>query len=250
MLYRVLLLNDYINSPFTLLAVSQIKFPSPTLQSHASFTTLSKVAWHWHLPLNSILFNQPSINMGLTPKQLAIWLSITCTATAADVELFDDPDSCSGSAAAFCLGVTQDTCCYRADKLYGSAGVGFVRDGTLQAYSMQNGQYCGVPFSAEYNTPICVITNLDLTISAALYRARRVAGRMDSQRQIKYQKAQLGAIKDGKQYLISHEKEAQIEPLGNRKGADYVAYVIQHADVVRDYVPAKHENVASIAKDN
>ncbi len=110
--------------------------------------------------------------MVLTLKQLAIWLSITCTATAADVELFDDPDSCSSSAAAFCLVITQDTGCYRADRLYGSAGVGFVSDDTLQAYSMQNGQYCGVSFSAEYNTPICIITNLYLAISAALYRAR------------------------------------------------------------------------------
>ncbi len=73
---------------------------------------------------------------------------------------------------------------------------------------------------------------------------------MDSQREMTYQKAQLGAIKGGKQYLISHEKEAQIEPLGNRKGADYVAYVIQHAGVVRDYVPSKHENVTSIVRDD
>ncbi|KAJ2974400.1 hypothetical protein NQ176_g6076 [Zarea fungicola] len=72
---------------------------------------------------------------------------------------------------------------------------------------------------------------------------------MESQREIKYQKAQLGTIKDGKQYLISHEKEAQIEPPGDRNGDAYVAYIIQHADVIRDYVPATYENVISTRKD-
>lgn len=72
---------------------------------------------------------------------------------------------------------------------------------------------------------------------------------MDSQREIKYQKAQLGTVKDGKRYLISHEKEAQIEPPGDKKGDAYVAHIVQHADVVQDYVPATYKNVISTTKD-
>lgn len=155
------------------------------------------------------MFNH-QFNKGLTLKQLAIWLFIASTTTAADVELFDDPDSCNGKAAAFCLGVEFDTCCYRADKLYGSAGVGFVSTGTLQVYSKQNDQYCGVPISSENNTPVCIVSHLDLTISAALYRNHRVLGRMDCKREIKYQKLSLESSKTENSILSVMRKKLRL----------------------------------------
>lgn len=49
------------------------------------------------------------------------------------------------------------------------------------------------------------------------------------------QEAELTAIEGGKQYIISHEKQAKIEGVGERVGEDFVAYVKEHADIIREY---------------
>ena len=43
------------------------------------------------------------------------------------------------------------------------------------------------------------------------------------------------AIEGGKQYIISHAKQATIEGVGERRGGDLAAYVMEHADIVREY---------------
>lgn len=52
---------------------------------------------------------------------------------------------------------------------------------------------------------------------------------------MRYQQAELITVKDGKLYSISAAKQATIEKPGSRKGDEYQAYVIEHADIVEDY---------------
>jgi hypothetical protein len=49
------------------------------------------------------------------------------------------------------------------------------------------------------------------------------------------QEAELMAIEGGKQYIISHEKQAKIEGVGERRNGDLAAYVKEHADIIREY---------------
>jgi hypothetical protein len=49
------------------------------------------------------------------------------------------------------------------------------------------------------------------------------------------QEAELMAIESGKQYIISHEKQANIEGAGERRGGDLAAYVKEHADIIREH---------------
>jgi hypothetical protein len=49
------------------------------------------------------------------------------------------------------------------------------------------------------------------------------------------QEAELMAIEGGKQYIISHEKQAKIEGVGERRSGDLAAYVKEHADIIREY---------------
>jgi len=189
--------------------------------------------------------------MELTLRQLTtifIWLSLATTTLAADIELFEEPNSCSNTAKALCRGVVHNTCCYRNDLLFGSAGVGFASTGTLQAYARQNNNFCAVPASSQYNTPVCIITGLYSSLSGAVYRERRISRRMEGSSEFKNQMAELMTVKDGKQYIISHEKQAQIEGPAERKGGDYTSYVMSHADIVRDYAPREKQPVVDTSK--
>lgn len=56
------------------------------------------------------------------------------------------------------------------------------------------------------------------------------------------QEAELVAVKDGKQYILSHKREAQIDGPGEREGDELVAYIIQHADIIRDYEAFDYSN--------
>lgn len=56
------------------------------------------------------------------------------------------------------------------------------------------------------------------------------------------QEAELRAVKDGKEHILSHEKEAQIEGPGEKQGDELVAYIIQHADVIRDHIKFDYGN--------
>lgn len=165
---------------------------------------------------------------------LLLCLSAATTTAAVDVELFENPESCDLTGG-ICRDVVGETCCHVTNRLWGSAGVGFVTSGSLQLYSSQAGVTCALPISTEYNTPICIGSGFDLVVSGAVYRARRVERAMADREVFANQQAELMAVKDGKQYIISLEKQATIEDAGARRGADLNAYVVENADIVRDY---------------
>jgi hypothetical protein len=49
------------------------------------------------------------------------------------------------------------------------------------------------------------------------------------------QEGELMVTEGGKQYIISHEKQANIEGAGERRHEDLAAYVKEHADIIREY---------------
>ncbi|KAI8938677.1 hypothetical protein NX059_004545 [Plenodomus lindquistii] len=165
---------------------------------------------------------------------LLIFLSAATTTAAADLELFENENACD-RAGGICRNIQDNTCCYVTGRLWGSAGVGFVTSGTLQLYTRQDNIYCSISISNEYNTPVCILSGLDSSVGGAVYRARRVRGTMGGEEVLASQEAELMTIEDGKQYIISHEKQAKIEGFGERRGGDLSAYVKEHADIVREH---------------
>jgi hypothetical protein len=82
---------------------------------------------------------------------------------------------------------------------------------------------------------VCIYSQLDLLVGGAVYRARRERVTMGNEEVLASQEAELMAIEGGKQYIISHEKQAKIEGVGERRGGDLAAYVKEHADIIREY---------------
>jgi hypothetical protein len=165
---------------------------------------------------------------------LLIFLFAATTTAAADTELFKNKNACD-RAGAICRGVAGNTCCYVTGRLWGSARVGFVITGTLQLYARRGESYCGVSISREAYTPVCIYSQLNSSVGGAVYRARRERVTMGNEEVLASQEAELMTIEGGKRYIISHEKQAKIEGVGERRGGDLAAYVKEHADIIREY---------------
>lgn len=82
---------------------------------------------------------------------------------------------------------------------------------------------------------MCIYSQLESLVGGAIYRALRERVNMGNAEVLASQEAELMAIEGGKQYIISHEKQANIEGAGERCGGDLAAYVKKHADIIRDY---------------
>jgi hypothetical protein len=82
---------------------------------------------------------------------------------------------------------------------------------------------------------VCIISQLESSVGGPVYRARRERVTMGNEEVLASQEAELMAIEGGKQYIISHEKQAKIEGVRERRGGDLAAYVKEHADIIREY---------------
>jgi len=182
--------------------------------------------------------------MKSTSASLLLFIGL---ASAVDLFLWKNPDSCSGSGIV-CVNIPEETCCRNGD-LFGSGEALNPPQGmtsVAQLFARQNGLDCGINYGPVKPIPVCLVTGLDLSVSGIAWEFQSGSKKRDGM--ITPSQSVIGdpVYKEGDTvYVISKEKMASANLTMPEDAAQLAAFFQTHADSV-----LKQEPTTSVVKVN
>ena len=163
-------------------------------------------------------------------------------ASAVNLYLWKNPDSCSGSGIV-CVNIPEETCCENGD-LFGYGEALYPPQGmtsVAQLFARQNGLNCGINYGPVKPIPVCLITGLDLSVSGIAWEFQSGSKkRFKRGDMISHSQSVIGdpAYKEGDTvYVISKEKMASANLKTPDDATQLAAFFKTHADSVLKQEP-------------